>query len=36
MGSECGEYLIVTHHERFAVSGTKEEIAVAVWENLLQ
>ncbi|MDP3395918.1 MAG: bifunctional phosphopantothenoylcysteine decarboxylase/phosphopantothenate--cysteine ligase CoaBC [Methanoregula sp.] len=36
MGSECGEYVIVTRREKSSVSGTKEEIAVAVWEKLLQ
>ena len=36
MGSECGEYMIVTGGDKFAVSGTKEEIAVAIWEKLLQ
>jgi len=36
MGSECGEYVIVTRGDKFSVSGTKEEIAVAIWEKLLQ
>ena len=36
MGSECGEYVIVTRREKFAVNGTKEEIAAAIWEKLLQ
>ena len=35
MGNECGEYLIVTRGDKFAVCGTKEEIAVAIWEKLL-
>jgi len=36
MGNECGEYVIVTRGDKFPVSGTKEEIAVAIWEKLLQ
>jgi phosphopantothenoylcysteine decarboxylase/phosphopantothenate--cysteine ligase len=36
MGSECGEYVILTHGDKSTVSGTKEEIAVAIWEKLLQ
>jgi phosphopantothenoylcysteine decarboxylase/phosphopantothenate--cysteine ligase len=36
MGSESGEYVIVTRGDKFPVSGTKEEIAVAIWEKLLQ
>jgi phosphopantothenoylcysteine decarboxylase/phosphopantothenate--cysteine ligase len=36
MGSECGEYVIVTRRDKSTVSGTKEEIAVAIWEKLLQ
>jgi len=36
MGSECGEYVIVTCRDKSTVSGTKEEIAVTIWEKLLQ
>jgi phosphopantothenoylcysteine decarboxylase/phosphopantothenate--cysteine ligase len=36
MGNESGEYVIITREDKFAVSGTKEEIAVVIWEKLLQ
>ena len=36
MGSDCGEYVIVTRRKKFAVNGTKEVIAATIWEKLLQ
>ena len=36
MGSESGEYMMVTRRDKSPVSGTKEAIAVAIWEQLLQ
>jgi phosphopantothenoylcysteine decarboxylase/phosphopantothenate--cysteine ligase len=36
MGSECGEYVMVTRTARSPLTGTKEEIAVAVWMGLLE
>jgi ribosomal protein L13 len=35
MESECGEYVLVTRRDKSIVSGTKEMIAVAIWEKLL-
>lgn len=35
MGSEHGEYVCLTQKGRTAVSGTKEEIAAAVWKKLI-
>jgi phosphopantothenoylcysteine decarboxylase / phosphopantothenate---cysteine ligase len=36
MGSECGEYVMATRRDKSALSGTKEEIAVAIWKKLFQ
>ena len=36
MGSDHGDYICMTHSERVPVSGTKDEIAAALWNAIIQ
>ncbi len=36
MGSNCGEYMLLTRNGEFPLSGTKEEIANAIWNAVIQ
>lgn len=36
MGSEQGDYIMMTRRDTSTVSGTKEEIAAAIWKKMLQ
>jgi phosphopantothenoylcysteine decarboxylase/phosphopantothenate--cysteine ligase len=36
MGSNCGEYMLLTRNGELPLSGTKEEIANAIWNAVIQ
>ena len=36
MGSDRGEYMLLTRNGEFPLSGTKEEIANAIWNAVIQ
>jgi len=36
MGSDRGEYILMTRNGEFQLNGTKEEIACAIWNVVIQ